>query len=210
MYLKSILALFLIGTVAAQADDKPPQITWEWFEAATLHQKNKRGGHRSQTLAAHYYRLAAEQGNAPAAYKLGEMWEEGRGLAQDHSQALKWYTRSAMQGDKYALFKLGLFSQKGWGGTRDPFQAAHYYSKAAEAGNDWGYHMLGFMLADGDGLAVNKPLAIEYFERSLPSTNDHWAKWKLASLLQENNPLRARRLMAEAAEAGNPEALKQK
>ncbi|MBP0437534.1 tetratricopeptide repeat protein [Tianweitania sediminis] len=199
-----------IGSLEAAAESRPPAITWEWFNAATIHLKNQGAGNRSQTLAAHYYRLAAERGNAAAAYKLGEMWEEGRGLQQDYGQALRWYRLAAEQGDRYALFKLGLFSQKGWGGGKDAKKAARFYLAAAQAGNLWGLHMLAFMLADGDGLDPDGGRAILYFEQSLPFTGDHWAKWKLAVLLGDRDPGRADRLMQEAAAAGNPEALKAK
>jgi TPR repeat protein len=43
-------------------------------------------------------RLAAEQGNAEAQYRLGVMYAKGRGVKKDRSAALRWYRRSAGQG----------------------------------------------------------------------------------------------------------------
>lgn len=200
------------GAVPGQAANRPPrpnppEITWDWYKAGETYLRYKVPNPK---LSTRYFRKAAERGNVSAQYKLGEHYENGVGVPKDYREAYRWYRKAGEAGDRYAEFKVGWFLQKGMGVRHSSREAARWYQRAADQGNPWGYHMLGFMLADGDGLAVNKPLAIEYFERSLPSTNDHWAKWKLASLLQENNPLRARRLMAEAAEAGNPEALKQK
>ena len=43
-------------------------------------------------------RLAAEQGNAEAQYRLGAMYAQGRGVKKDRAAALKWYRRSAGRG----------------------------------------------------------------------------------------------------------------
>jgi hypothetical protein len=43
------------------------------------------------------YRRAADQGIAKATYNLGRMYEEGRGVPQDHTEALQWYRRAADQ-----------------------------------------------------------------------------------------------------------------
>jgi hypothetical protein len=41
-----------------------------------------------------WYRLAAEQGNAPAQDSLGAMYEQGRGVPQDHTEAVKWHEKA--------------------------------------------------------------------------------------------------------------------
>jgi len=48
------------------------------------------------------YRLAAEQGFAPAQYNLGAMYVEGLGVPQDHKEAVKWFRRSAEPGNAQA------------------------------------------------------------------------------------------------------------
>jgi len=53
--------------------------------------------------------------------------------------------------------------------------------------------MLAFMMADGQGMKKHRELALKYFEPSLPLTNDHWAKWKLSTLIKSRDPVRAKR-----------------
>src|SRR5690606_12564722 len=48
----------------------------------------------------------AEQGQAEAQFKLGEMYEEGRRAARDEAQALLWYRRAAAQGHAEAQARI--------------------------------------------------------------------------------------------------------
>jgi TPR repeat protein len=60
--------------------------------------------------AARLYRLAADQGHAPAQYSLGRMFERGQGVAQDRAEAIRWYRLAAAQGYVFAqtsLVRLG-------------------------------------------------------------------------------------------------------
>lgn len=198
------LAVMLCLSNAALADSA--RITWEWYNAAEVHQGGKVQGHDSARLAIHYFRLAAEKGNPVAAYKLGEIYEGGKGLAPNPMQAFYWYMRAAAKGDKHGQLKVGWCYQKGIAVAPSPEIAAIWYRLAADNDNIWGYHMLGFMLADGEGVPKDAALARRYFELSLPKTKDHWAKWKLAQLIALNEPARARVLLKEAAAAGNAQA----
>jgi uncharacterized protein len=195
--------LVMAGAVLAE----PARITWEWYNAAEVHQAGRVQGENSLKLTAHYFRLAAEKGNAAAAYKLGEIYENGRGLPADPLQAFYWYMRAAAKNDKHGQLKVGWCYQKGIAVEANPRIAAIWYRLAAENDNIWGYHMLGFMLADGEGVTKDVAEARRYFERSLPKTKDHWAKWKLALLIASEEPGRARALMKEAAAAGNAQAV---
>ncbi len=48
----------------------------------------------------------AKQGNAQAQFKLGEMYEEGRGVSADLHQARYWYEKAAGQGVEEALDRI--------------------------------------------------------------------------------------------------------
>ena len=58
------------------------------------------------------YRLAAEQGFAPAQYNLGAMYFEGLGVPQDHKEAVKWFRLAAKQGIARAHEVLDLFLKR--------------------------------------------------------------------------------------------------
>ena len=180
--------------------------SWEWFNAAEFYQSSQAKGRKDLRTTAHYFRVSAEKGNPVAAFKLGEIYENGIGVAKDPVQAFTWYMRSASRNDKDGQLKVGWCYQKGIGVQPDPQIAAIWYRIAAENKNIWAYHMLAFMLADGQGMKQDLAQARSYFEISLPKTNDHWAKWKLAHLLAEQDPIRAKTLLKEAAAAGNAQA----
>jgi len=202
--LAATLGVILGCACVARAD--PPQITWEWYNTAETYRNYRVKGRDDLRISARYFRMAAEKGNSTAAYKLGEAYEEGIGVPKDPVQALHWYRRAAEQGDKHAELRIGYFYQKGIAVSRDPVAAVQWYRLSAAKNNIWAYHMLAFMLADGEGLLKDQKLAKAYLEKSLPQTNDHWAKWKLAHLIRADDPARAKQLLKEASAAGNTQA----
>ncbi len=57
--------------------------------------------------AVYWYRQSATQGNEEGQYKLGVMYEEGRGVPQDLQQAVFLYRKAAEQGHAEAQWQLG-------------------------------------------------------------------------------------------------------
>lgn len=196
----------LAACSACVAGPRPSQISWEWFHAAETYKAYPNRSDADLLTAAHYYELAASKGNSAAAYKLGEMFENGAGVGKDYDAALKWYRAAADAGDRYGQVRVGWFHQKGLGTPQDIQQALLWYQRSAQQDNEWAYHMLAFLYADGEGVDRDTVLARRYFEMSLPRTHDNWAQWKLAMLIKDSEPLRARRLLEESLAAGNPEA----
>lgn len=60
------------------------------------------GVDQSDSKAAEWFQVAANQGQAEAQYYLGWMYANGYGLPQDRVQAMIWFERSAAQGNKDA------------------------------------------------------------------------------------------------------------
>ena len=77
----------------------------------------------------------AEQGNAPAQFYLGLLYENGDGVPEDYKKAREWYEKSAAQGEANAQFYLGLMSAFGRGGPLDLVQAHMWYSLASASGH---------------------------------------------------------------------------
>jgi TPR repeat protein len=50
---------------------------------------------RDDVAAAHWYRQAAEQGEVAAQTRLGLMYQDGRGVPQDHALAYAWLSLAA-------------------------------------------------------------------------------------------------------------------
>jgi TPR repeat protein len=192
-------------TWTAAAD--PPPITWEWFNAAETYRRYKVKGRDDLAISAHYFRLAATNGNAAAAYKLGEAYEKGEGVPQSAADALAWYRQAAGLGDRYAELRIGWFYQKGIAVEVNAVAAILWYEKAAAHDNIWAYHMLAVIYAEGEGVPQDLSLARRYFEKSLPQTKDAWAAWRLSQIIGDSDPRRRHALLVQAAEGGNTEAI---
>ncbi|WP_333840824.1 tetratricopeptide repeat protein [Pelomicrobium sp.] len=77
----------------------------------------------------------AQQGDARAAWLLGELYARGRGVAPDSARALEWKERAAVLGDEAAQFAVGEMYAQGRGAPLDPQRAAHWYERAAQQGH---------------------------------------------------------------------------
>jgi len=95
---------------AAEADDAEA-----CFLAGRAYDVGVSGYEKNDVEAAKWYRKAAGQGNAVCQFNLGNMYADGRGMAQDEAEAVKWYRKSAEQGHAkaqanlaFAQFNLGL------------------------------------------------------------------------------------------------------
>ena len=98
-------------------------------------------------------RRAAEQGNAEAQGKLGQMYMEGRGVPQDDAEAVRWFRLAAEQG--VAVGQVGLGMMYGGAGgrvvPRDDAEAVRWFRLAAEQGDAGGQVFLGWLYASGRG-----------------------------------------------------------
>jgi TPR repeat protein len=82
------------------------------------------------------FRLLADQGDATAQTRLGQMYEAGQSVPQDYAEAVTWYRRAADQGFKIAQWNLGVMYQTGYGVQQDDVQAHMWYNLSAAQG--WG------------------------------------------------------------------------
>jgi TPR repeat protein len=82
-----------------------------------------------------WYRAAAARGRAEAQFCLGAIYEEGRLVPQDLSQAVAWYRQAAAQGNADAWIALAGLHDIGKGVPRNPAEADAAWRKAAELGN---------------------------------------------------------------------------
>jgi TPR repeat protein len=57
--------------------------------------------------AAHWYRMAADQGNVDAEYNLALLYANGRGVSLDLGEARQWMQKAASAGDSAAQQWLG-------------------------------------------------------------------------------------------------------
>lgn len=75
----------------------------------------------------------AEHGNPVAQTYLGFLFETGRGVPQNYTEAAMWYRRAAEQGDSLAQYSLGLLYDRGQGVPRDIVEASKWLNLSVAA-----------------------------------------------------------------------------
>jgi uncharacterized protein len=108
----------------------------------------------------------AEQGDVNAQYKLGSMYLNGKGVAEDATEAVKWYRKAAEQGVAIAQFLLGCMYANGEGVAEDATEAVKWYRKAAEQGVAIAQCNLGLMFLNGEGVAEDDAEAVKWFKKA--------------------------------------------
>ena len=84
-----------------------------------------------------------------AAFRLGLLYQDGRGIGQDQKLAVHWYRDAAEAGLPEAQFNLGYLYKRGLGLKADGVQAAVWYRRAASQGEVQAYRSLGMLYANG-------------------------------------------------------------
>ena len=94
---------------------------------------------------------AAEQGDPEAQYKLGLLYQKGRGVEQDYAKAVEWFQKAADKNHALAQYELGVAYRRGQGVEKDYAKALKWYRKAADQGCAPAQCDLGFMYDNGHG-----------------------------------------------------------
>jgi TPR repeat protein len=111
-------------------------------------------------------RPLAERGNSEAQYRLGLMYEFGKGFAVDKAQAMVWLRKAAAQGNASAEVELGVIYATGDGVPQDDAQAVDWFQKAATQGDATAQFNLGLMYAKGHGVPKDDAQAIAWFRKA--------------------------------------------
>ena len=119
---------------------------------------------RDLVQAAHWYRKAADQGEAVAQNQLGWMYAEGLGLPRDLGEAFRWHRRAADQGNTAAQTRLGWLYEQGNGVSASAVLAADWYRKAADQGFAQAQNNLARMYRDGRGVFKDSKQAVTLFQ----------------------------------------------
>jgi hypothetical protein len=118
-----------------------------------------RNTRKSDEEAVHWFRIAADQGYAPAENNLGYMYAEGRGVTRDDETAVKWYRRAASRGYPPAQTSLAMMLQEGRGAPQNDVQALALYSAAAGQGYAPATANVAQMVAQGRGIPRDEDTA---------------------------------------------------
>lgn len=119
------------GLSTDRAGDEPqPQV-------AEAEERMRRAEHAysegNYTLALQIYGSEAEAGNAEAAFQMGEMYREGRGVSPNPRTAFLYYLKSAVRGHFEGQVKVGLGYQTAEGTSRNMLEALRWFRRAAQS-----------------------------------------------------------------------------
>ena len=114
--------------------------------------------------AVHWYRLAAEQGQAAAQQALGYMYSNGEGVPEDDTRAVQWFRLAAEQGRAGAQNNLGLMHVNGEGVEQGYAKAMRWFRRAAEQGHAEAQANLGTMYDRGHGVSEDDEQAVHWYK----------------------------------------------
>ncbi len=91
--------------------------------------------------------------NMGSAYnKLGEKYQNGKGVEQDQQKAVEFYRKGAELGNPYAMGNTGFMYEKGFGVDQDYGEAVRWYEQGANLENRFSQAKLGYLYLYGLGV----------------------------------------------------------
>ena len=112
------------------------------------------------------HRLRAEQGDANAQYELARLYYQGKGVAQNYSEAFNWYRKAAEQGNAKAQYGVGFMYEYGKGVPQNYAQAAYWCGKAADQGYAKAQFVVGWNYSYGEGVPRDYTKALALYRRA--------------------------------------------
>jgi hypothetical protein len=108
----------------------------------------------------------ADQGNAEAQDKIGDVYENGKAVPQNYVEAVKWYRKAADQGNADGQADLGSMYSTGHGVPQDYAEAVQWFRKAADQGHAGSQALLGFMYEKGQGVPKDDAEAAKWYRKA--------------------------------------------
>lgn len=96
-------------------------------------------------------------------YRIGKMFNTGKGTEQDYSKAFTYFEKSALYGNKYAQFSLGSMFRLGTGVEQSYENAYLWYEKSASQVNPYACYETAKLLRDGKGVTKDISNSDRYF-----------------------------------------------
>jgi len=107
-------------------------------------------------------RASAAKGVADAQYRLGRVYREGIGLAQDYLKAEEFFRQAAEQGHSLSCYGLGGLYMGGLGVKTDAKEAHEWWNQAANQGLAVAQLDMGILLVKGDGVPQDNAEAYKW------------------------------------------------
>lgn len=167
---------------------------------------------KDMSKALSYFRKAAERGHAVAQLfmVMGSMKHN-----DDHNEeVMNWLQKAAEQGERQALYNLGISYHRGdIGGLVDIPKSNELFRKSAEAGYREAYLRMALIYYNGEGVEKNLKIAKYWAWLDFVSLPESSRNKSILDLIiepedrDENNYINLKKIIEDAAEAGERDAL---
>lgn len=128
-----------------------------------------------------YAEKSAAQNSADAAYLLGHLYEQGKGVEADLKKALEWYEKAAPRNDE-AKLNVAIFYLHAKGTDPDYDRAFPLFEELARKEMTDSYNYLGYMYNYGLGTEKDMEKAYFWYQKGAEA-NDRIAQYNLGTLL---------------------------
>jgi localization factor PodJL len=133
------------------------------FVIATRYLNGENGLKQDFAKAAYWYGKSAASGNAPGQYRLGTLYERGKGVAKDMKAALGWYERAAALGNVKAMHNAAVLAANNDQQKPDYARAFKWFSLGAAHGLKDSQFNLAVLLERGLGTKANPTEALFWY-----------------------------------------------
>ena len=122
-------------------------------------------GHAATWASVHWIALRAARGSPAAQHRLGVMYAQGLGVAQDDAKAVQWFDRAALQDDIAAENDLGVMYAQGRGVPQSYGKAEAWFAAAARSFAPAQFN-LGVTFEFGRGVPADPARALAWYLRA--------------------------------------------
>jgi localization factor PodJL len=158
------------------------------FIIASRYLNGTDGVNQDFAKAAYWYGKASAAGNAPAQYRLGTMYERGKGVDQDLNAALGWYERAGALGNVKAMHNAAVLASGSAKREPDYPRAFKWFSLGAAHGLKDSQFNLAVLLERGLGTTPNGKEALFWYSMAAKQ-NDADADKRADRLAKSLSPL---------------------
>jgi TPR repeat protein len=160
----------------------------------------------------HWFRQAAESGDAGGQMGLASCLQSGEGVARNEAEAFEWWRKAAAHGVAEAEFHLGRCFQNGLGTDVNETDAMRCFQAAAEKSLPQAEFETGLCHRHGRGTEVDLPEAFAWFSlatrRAIPNAREMCEELQAEMTPEqiEEGTLRLNRLAAAQPHAPSEQA----
>lgn len=113
-----------------------------------------------------FKRLVDEHSHVSSMLYIGEMYQDGKGIAKDNNQAFEWYKKGADKGSRDGMNAVGACYLKGTGVAQDYAKALEWFKKSAGRDFPKGMYNLAYMYENGFGTEKDLSEALIWYKKA--------------------------------------------